>query len=574
MSRWTAIDDFRRARRRANLERIVARLAGRSADLLSYDQVRQQLRAHNRKSRGLQDIPLDAIVGSVGRYSDFTRSFLPRQDSDEDRWARVKVAQTSMGGLPPIDVYQIGDVYFVRDGNHRVSVAREQEATRIQAYVTEVETQVPLSADIQPDDLILKAEYAAFLARTDLGTVRPQADLTVTAPGKYDRFIEHIDVHRHFMGLEHEREISYAEAVGHWYDEIYWPVIQLIRQRGMVHDFPDRTEADLYLWILDHRAALEDVLGWRVDTAEAAADLVSHHASSLRRVAARAGGKLLDAVTPDVLESGPPVGQWREERLAVRQADCLFADILVPVSADGSGWRALDQALEIARREGGRLFGLHIVAPDSPQDSLEARAVKSEFERRCQAAGVGATLVVDEGRVARTIAARSRWTDLVVVNLAHPPSPQPVARLGSGFRNLLLWSPRPVLAVPGPVSPFTSALLAYDGSAKAREALYIATHLACCWKMPLTVVQVLEESAEPPGALEEVSQYLDDHGVVAALVQKRGLVADAVLRVAEQKGCDLILMGGYGQSPLVEAVIGSAVDEVLRCSQWPVLVCR
>ncbi len=538
MSKWTAMEDFRKARRRANLERILARLAGKSADLLSYDEVRHQLRAHSRTSRGLQEIPLDAIVGSVGRYSDFTRSFLPRQDSDEDRWARVKVAQTSLGGLPPIDVYQIGDAYFVRDGNHRVSVARELEATRIQAYVTEVAAKVPLSADIQPDELILKAEYAAFLTRTGLDTVRPEADLTVTAPGQYERFIEHIDVHRHFMGLDLEREIPYPEAVGHWYDEVYWPVVQLIEQRGMLRDFPDRTEADLYLWIRDHWAALEEDLGWQIDMAKAAADLSSRHSPSLWRAAARAGEKLLDAVTPNVLEAGPPVGKWRQERLTDGRQECLFADILVPVSADGSGWQALDQALEVARREGGRLFGLHIVPPESPQDSPEAQAVKSEFERRCQAAGVEATLVVDEGKVARTIAARSRWMDLVVINLAHPPGSQPVARLSSGFRNLLLWSPRPVLAVPGPASPFTSALLAYDGSAKAKEALYVATHLACCWKMPLTVVQVLDERAEPPGMLGEVREYLDDHGVGAGLLHERGGVAATILRVAEQQGSD------------------------------------
>jgi hypothetical protein len=196
-----AVHDFHRARRKAALENIMARLTGRSADLLSYEEVRQKLRARGITAQELKEIPLDGIVGSVGRYADFTRNFLPRQDSDEGRWARVKVKVTDMGGLPPIKVYQIGEVYFVLDGNHRVSVARQVGATYIEAYVTEVRTKVPLSPNTQPDDLILKAEYADFLEHTRLDELRPEADLSVTAPGQYQALEEHIEVHRYFMGL-------------------------------------------------------------------------------------------------------------------------------------------------------------------------------------------------------------------------------------------------------------------------------------------------------------------------------------------------------------------------------------
>lgn len=112
-----------------------------------------------------------------------------------------------LGGLPPIDVYQIGEVYFVKDGNHRVSVARQMGATHIQAYVTQIETGVPLLPDVQPDDLILKAEYAGFLEETHLDQVRPGVDLNMTVPGQYDKLKEHIEVHRHYMGLEQRREI-------------------------------------------------------------------------------------------------------------------------------------------------------------------------------------------------------------------------------------------------------------------------------------------------------------------------------------------------------------------------------
>jgi hypothetical protein len=279
-----AVEDFRRARRDAILERIVSCLSGRSADLLSYEQVRQQLRPSGRKARVRREIPLDAIVGSVGRYSDFTRSFLPKRSRDEGRWARVQVAASGLAGWPPIEVYQVGGAYFVRDGYHRVSVARRLGATKIEAYVTEIQTKVSLSPDTEPDDLILKAEYAAFLEHTHLDELRPGADLEVTVPGQYEILEEHISVHRYFMGLEQDRAIPYDEAVVHWYDTYYLPVVEVIRSRGILRDFAGRTEADLYLWVLEHRAALAEELGREVRPELAATDMAARFSRTLERV--------------------------------------------------------------------------------------------------------------------------------------------------------------------------------------------------------------------------------------------------------------------------------------------------
>ncbi len=566
--------DFRRARRRATLEQIMARLTGRSADLLSYEEVRRKLRARESARWGLKEIPLDAIVGSVGRYIDFTRSFLPRQDSDEERWARVKVAVTDLGGLPPIEVYQIGQAYFVRDGNHRVSVARQVGATHIQAYVTEVRTKVPLLPDTQPDDLILKAEYTDFLERTRLDELRPEADLSVTVPGQYQALAEHIEVHRYFMGLEQEREIPYEEAVVHWYDEVYLPVVQGIRERGILRDFPGRTETDLYLWVSEHRAVLEQALGWEIEPEAAAADLATQFSRRRQRIVSRASEKILDAVTPDGFEAGPPPGQWRREQLALRQDDRLFGDILVPVSGEEIGWHALEQALVVAHREGARLRGLHVVRSEAQRDSEEAQAVQAEFDRRCEAAGVPGGLAVVVGRVARKICERARWSDLVVVDLAHPPAPQPVARLSSGFRTLIRRCARPVLAVPGPSSHLSRALLAYDGSPKADEALFVATYLSGQWDIPLIVVTVIEIGRTTSDTLARAQSYLETHGVQAAFVKESGSVAESILKMAEEHESDLIIMGGYGFSPVLEVVLGSAVDQMLRASRRPMLICR
>ncbi len=574
-----AILDFRHARRQANRERLLARLSGKSADLLSYEEVRHMLKAKAGHQIGLRDIPLAAIVGSVGRYSEFTRSFLPLQSSDAQRWARVHNKSTDLEGLPPIEVYQIGEAYFVRDGNHRVSVARRLGATHIQAYVTVVDSKVPLSPDVQCDDLIIKAEYANFLDRTHLDKVRPQADLSVTTPGQYALLLEHIEVHRYFMSLDLQQEIPYEQALAHWYDQVYLPAVQVIREQGILQDFPDRTEADLYLWLAEHRADLEAALGWEIEPEAAAANLIEQFGSGARPRMLRAMQRLLDALTPDELEGGPAPGTWRKERQVIQRDDCMFADILVPVSGDERGWQAVAQAVEIACREDARLLGLHVVRSAAEVNSDPVHAIQAEFARQCEMLGVRGKLAVEVGQVARSICERSQWADLVVLDLAHPPAPHPVARLSSGFRTLIRRCPTPVLAVPGIFSPLSRLLLAYDGSPKAKEALYIATYLAARGQDssdqgPLVVVTVIEGGEITPDVLAEAGEYLEAQGVEAILLQKHGSVAEVILDAAQEHGSNLILMGGYGHSPVLEVVLGSVVDRVLRASQQPVLVCR
>jgi len=584
-SYYRAILDFRRAHSQANRELLRARLTGKSASLLPYEEVRQMLKARTGQRVGPKDIPLEAIVGSVDRYTEFTRSFLPLEARDEQRWARVQAKFSDLEGLPPIEVYQIGQVYFVRDGNHRVSVARQMGATHIDAYVTEVETKVPLSPDVTPGDLIVKAEYADFLMQTRLDEIRPEADFTVTVPGQVQKLLEQIEIHRHVLSVEEQREIPNVEAVARWYDEVYLPTVEAIRDLGVLERF-DRTETDLYLWVSEHRHALEEALEWEVEPEEAAADLVDRYRPGVQRRIARGFQQLLEIMTPDELEGGPAPGTWRRERLAIHRDDCMFADILVPVSGEDRGWPAVAQAVEIACRENARLLGLHVVASAAEKDGERVRALQAEFARQCQVLGVEGQMAIEVGRVARTICERSRWADLVVVDLVHSPTPKPEpgaapgawrsarARLSSGFGTLIRRCPTPVLAVPGAFSPLSRPLLAYDGSPKAREALYIATYLALRGQVPLTVVSVAEGDGKGPDPLTEAEDYLTGQGVAATFVREDGPAAVAILQIAEALDSDLILMGGYGHSPVTEIVLGSAVDAVLRSSHQPVLICR
>lgn len=572
--RTSAINDFYRARNQASLKEIIARFSGKSSELLSYEEVRKKLHAQRGINRGLQDIPLDAIVGSVGRYTDFTRDFLPRHDKIRDRWTQVKMAIQDLQGLPPIDVYQLGDVYFVIDGNHRVSVARQIGATHIQANVTEVESRVKLSPDIQPDELIIMAEYVDFLEKTHLDELRPEANLTVTAAGKYPILEEHIDLHRYLMEVEQNREIPFALAVTDWYDHVYLPVVEAIRESGIMRYFPNRTETDLYLWISRYREELEEELGWKVRPETALVDLLDRQDVQDKNIFSRIGLKLVNLIIPPNLEAGPEPGTWRKEILAVRQEEHIFTDILVPVDGKESGWYALDQAIVVADKEKARIHGLHVIATDLEIDHPRAVAVRDEFEHRCLQAGIEGNIAITNGDITEEICYRARFTDLVVTNLLYPPGPLPLDRLDSGFRELIQRCPRPILATPQRSTGLRSALLAFDGSSKAQEALFIATYFAKQWGVSLAVLTVFEDGDIPPETLLKARIYLDEHEVKAVYLPASGDAAKNILNFIESQPVELIIMGGYGLSPVLQVMMGSTVDEVLRHSDIPMLICR
>lgn len=567
----SAVGDFRRARNRAALQEILERLTGKSTELLSYEDVRQKLRATGVVSHSLREIPLDAIVGSVGRYNDFTRNFLPKLDSDQDRWARVKVAASDMGGLPPVEVYQIGEAYFVHDGHHRISIARQIGADTVQAYVTEIRSRVPLAPDSQPDDLIIMAEYVEFLNQTKLDAMYPETDLSVTRAGQYQKLLDHIEVHRHYMGLEQMREIPYEEAVSHWYETVYLPVVEIIRELGIMQNFPLRTETDLYLWIGKHRSDIEKWLGWEIPTSAAAVDLVDRESAGWTRSAAQIGRRVLNIVVPDELDQ--PAVQTKQTIDVAEES--VFASILVGISGDEMGWLALEQAIEVARREGGRLRGLYVIPEEEIAESNEALAIRDRFYWRCGEVGIEGKFVVDvePGPIANALTERAPWSDLVVVSLAHPPDDSALSRWGSGFRSLIRRSSRPVLAVPGQVTPMARHLLAYDGSPKAMAALYVATYLTGSWKLPLVVVTVAGDGIDEE-TLEEARIYLERHQIEADYLFTDGPAAEILMAVAQDQVIDLLILGGYGGIPVVEVVLGNVLDTLLGSSEIPMLICR
>lgn len=567
-----AISDFRLARRRAVLQELLARITRRQINLLAYDDVRVGLHGRESGLPELREIPLDSIIGSVGRPSDFTRSFLPLRESDLQRWAGVQAAVTSLEGLPPIDVYQIDEAYFVLDGNHRVSVARQLGATQIEAYVTKVRTRVPLAKDDTPDDIILKAQYTQFLEETHLDEHRPEQNLTTTIPGQYRVIREHIEVHRYFIGIDEQRDIANEEAVLHWYDHVYMPVVGILRELGVLWHFPERTETDLYVLLASHRATLEARLGWQVSTEAAIADLTTTKSERPRSVAARIAEGVVSAFIPAELESGPPTGQWRRELVAARETNQLFHTILVALTGNPSGWTTLDRAIDIAQREEARLLGLHVLTEES--DQTVADEIQGEFERRCREADIQSDFAFEHGNISEALVARARWTDLVMLPLNHPPEASARGRLGSGLRRVIRRSGRPVLALPPGAAAPAHGLLAYDGSPKADEALFMAAYFAGQWQLRLTVLYVSKAAHADQHPIKSANEYLAAHGVDATYVQEKGAVEDVILETAQMHNCDLIMMGSYRTVPVLEVVLGSVVDSILRQTQLPIMICR
>jgi hypothetical protein len=184
LAQYESQEKWTRARRGALVQRIVSTFRNSSVDLIPFEEVRTRLHLTQKYCRGLQDVELAHIRGSVGRYRDFTSAFLPRRDHLRQRWERVDT-MVSAGDMPPIELYQVGDAYFVVDGNHRVSAARQEGMKTIAAYVCEFVTPVGLSTEADLDEVIIKAEYAEFLNETHLDKLRPGQGIVFTSPGRY-----------------------------------------------------------------------------------------------------------------------------------------------------------------------------------------------------------------------------------------------------------------------------------------------------------------------------------------------------------------------------------------------------
>ncbi len=251
---------FDEAKRSAFLKDLMGFLQRRPVDLLPFTEVKERLRLKNFIDRGGQEVPLDRIVGSLGREHEFNRAFLPREESLRQRWQEIKDLAEGPAGFPPVELYYVQDVYFVVDGHHRISVARAVGAKTIEARVKEFRTPVLLTSDTSIEDLILKTGLAEFLETTGLVQKDPN-EYVVTIPNGYEKLLDHISVHRYYLGIEKNRPISWEEAVRSWRRSVYLPMTRIICKHKIKEQFPDLTETDLYLVTIEHLHYLKEQYG-------------------------------------------------------------------------------------------------------------------------------------------------------------------------------------------------------------------------------------------------------------------------------------------------------------------------
>ncbi len=250
-----ASDDFNRAKNKARFNNIFNIVNPEKKELLSYYDVKKVAKPKSQTYKGMQVVNIDNIIGSEGRYKDFNKAFLPKKEHLRQRWESIDRAHLTDIVLPPISLFKIGDAYFVRDGNHRVSVAKAQGVMCIDAEVVELTTQIQIDPQMTKSDLkekVISYERDQMLESSELDKMLDMEEIRFTSLGRYDEMLRHIHGHKYFINQDIEKEISMKEAAVSWFDNVYTPIITIIRNENMLTRFPGRTESDIYIWTIKH----------------------------------------------------------------------------------------------------------------------------------------------------------------------------------------------------------------------------------------------------------------------------------------------------------------------------------
>ena len=260
-------NDFLRARRHQTLARLAQRLRREPDDvnvILPFDEVVAALGFRSERRLGLQTIQLNTVVGTVDSTRDFDRRFRPTTGRVRERWERLALAQRRGEAIPPIDVYRIGDMHFVQDGHHRVSIAIATGAKTIEAYVTEVLTQIPATGILGRRDLLVKNYERLFRERVPLPPAA-LAKITVTDPWSYAELGETVEAWGFRYMQDKGRFLNRAEIARQWYNEEYMPVVRMMRAADLIGS---RTEAEAYMRVASERYRLIRTHEWNEEIIE------------------------------------------------------------------------------------------------------------------------------------------------------------------------------------------------------------------------------------------------------------------------------------------------------------------
>ena len=261
--------DFGRARRHRTFSQLAARLRGEPSDvnvILPFEEVLNALGRRGERRLGQQTIPLDSIVGTVDRGREFDRRFRPTSGRVRTRWERIAAAQRRGEGMPPIDVYRIGEFHFVKDGHHRVSVARALGHKDINAYVTEVLTQVGPDGAIRLRDLPLKSHQRLFHERVPLPPAARER-IQLSDEWRYAALAEAVEAWGFRASQDRGETMSRAEVAETWFRDEYEPVAEMLREAELVAK--DSTETEAYMRVSHLRYLILRTHDWSDDVIEA-----------------------------------------------------------------------------------------------------------------------------------------------------------------------------------------------------------------------------------------------------------------------------------------------------------------
>lgn len=224
--------------------------------LLPLDEIRRRLQITGQSYAGLREVPLDRIVGSVDRSADFGRDFGTRRLLSGPRMAALRAAFPD-GDMPPVELYEVGGLFFVSDGHHRVALARERGAEFVDADVTLLHTNYELPPEVDVAQLVHTEQQRVLMQESGLARARPEAAIEFARPRGYPELLEVIKAHGFDLAQDRGGALPPAEEIAaDWYDRVYLPGLAAVRRAGLVEAHPYKTEADLFLWVYERRRDL------------------------------------------------------------------------------------------------------------------------------------------------------------------------------------------------------------------------------------------------------------------------------------------------------------------------------
>jgi hypothetical protein len=249
--RMPPLSTYPKARRKEMFRRVGGILVGRpQRRLLNLEEVQDTLGSYQQSYLGVRPIPIEDIIGSVARSSDFDDHFLPLSDRLEGRWQALENRYPD-GGFPPISVFKIGEAYFVADGHHRVAIAKQRKVDFIDAEVTEIQTPFEVTADTDVTQLVHLSQQRIFMEESGLVAIAPGAQFTFTRPEGYPELLDNVKVHGWDMSMSRGAFVSREEIARDWFETVYLPTIHLIRESGLLEMCADATVDDVFLAMAD-----------------------------------------------------------------------------------------------------------------------------------------------------------------------------------------------------------------------------------------------------------------------------------------------------------------------------------